>query len=158
MRVDALLDLYKAEKEHLDDPLFGEPFPRFKEWVADIREDQSTTHRTVDIKVADKLAERAVTGAGRDLKKEAAKIKVTAKGSGGPTVTKKKVTAKGSGGPTVTKKPKRKSRKMSKVDKARNIYTRFYGKKTRKEIIDKFVAQCDLTKAGAATYYQKFKS
>ena len=62
-------------------------------------------------------------------------------------VTKKKVTAR-----------KRKSRRLSKVQKAHNIFDRFYGRKSRAEIIDKFVAQCDLSPAGAATYYQRFKS
>lgn len=55
------------------------------------------------------------------------------------------------------KKAVGKKRASSKTAKAQKIFDRFYGKKTRAEIIEKFVAQCDLTANGAATYYQKMK-
>lgn len=157
MRVDALLELYKAEKEQLDDPLFGVEFPSFKEWVANIRADQEKNHRTVDTDTADKLADRVTREpkkkAPTPVKKPAAKKKAPAK----KKVVKKKAPAKKK--PATVKKTKtRKSRALSKVDKSRNIYNKFCETKTRKEIITKFVAQCNLTPAGAATYYQKFKA
>lgn len=52
---------------------------------------------------------------------------------------------------------KRKSRAKSKTEKARTIFNQFYGKKTRAEIVEKFVRRVGLTANGASTYYQKFK-
>jgi hypothetical protein len=47
----------------------------------------------------------------------------------------------------------------SKMDKARVVFTKMFGNDgiKRKDIIERFIADCDLTKAGASTYYAKLK-
>lgn len=54
--------------------------------------------------------------------------------------------------------PKRGKKPMTKKDKARKIFAKFYETKERKDIIEKFMKQLDMTKNGAATYYQQFKT
>ena len=46
----------------------------------------------------------------------------------------------------------------TKADKAREIFARMYGKPNvaRKDVINAFIAEAGLTKAGAGTYYQNF--
>lgn len=46
----------------------------------------------------------------------------------------------------------------TKADKAREIFARMYGKPNvaRKDVINVFIAEAGLTKAGAGTYYQNF--
>lgn len=69
----------------------------------------------------------------------------------------KKATAK----KTTTSKPKKGAKRMaktkSKADLARTIFKRI-GHKERKKVIAAFVEKAGLTAAGAATYYQKFKT
>ena len=47
----------------------------------------------------------------------------------------------------------------SKMDKARVVFKAMFGNDgiKRKDIIEKFIADCGLTKAGASTYYAKLK-
>lgn len=47
----------------------------------------------------------------------------------------------------------------TKVDKATKLFLRMYGKEgvRRKDIIAAFVNKCELTPAGASTYYQNIK-
>lgn len=47
--------------------------------------------------------------------------------------------------------------KQNKAAEARKIFNEHYGTKTRKDIINLFVTQANLTEKGAATYYQKYK-
>lgn len=48
---------------------------------------------------------------------------------------------------------------MTKMDKARIVFTEMYGQEgiKRKDIIARFISDCALTKAGASTYYAKIK-
>ena len=47
----------------------------------------------------------------------------------------------------------------TKVDKATKLFLRMYGKEgvKRKDIIAAFINKCELTPAGASTYYQNIK-
>jgi hypothetical protein len=47
----------------------------------------------------------------------------------------------------------------TKVDKATKLFLGMYGKEgvKRKDIIAAFIAKCELTPAGASTYYQNIK-
>ena len=47
----------------------------------------------------------------------------------------------------------------TKVDKATKVFLAMYGKEgvRRKDIIHAFISRCDLTSAGASTYYQNIK-
>ena len=48
---------------------------------------------------------------------------------------------------------------QSKMDKARTVFAEMFGKEgiQRKDLIEKFINDCELTKAGAGTYYAKLK-
>lgn len=72
------------------------------------------------------------------------------------TPRKKKSTAK-KATPKTTKGAKRMAKTKSKADLARTIFKRI-GHKERKKVIAAFVEKAGLTAAGAATYYQKFKT
>ena len=64
------------------------------------------------------------------------------------STTRKKTTKKKS------KKTNNKNKNIvSKADKARAIMKKHYGKKERKEIIEMFMKDAGLTKAGSNTYY-----
>ncbi len=164
-----------------------EDFPTFKEWKAEYVKEYNETHVTVDVEDADAHFDQIVDEADEELEALAAELsdddvppeeedEVTEEAT--PVAPKaKKPAAKKKRAParkkTVAKKapakraaPKKaplkkkavgKKRASSKTAKAQKIFDRFYGKKTRAEIIEKFVAQCDLTANGAATYYQKMK-
>lgn len=168
---EKLLEKYREEKSIViggpDERTGLETYQSFKEWKAQYVREYLETHRTVsvteaDAEIADDLKtldpeedittmneettvsteeETAATETPETLDKPAAKPRKKAAAT--KKTTAKKATAKK--GPT-------------KTDKARKIFDKFYGKKTRKEIIEKFVAQADLTPAGAATYYQKFRT
>jgi hypothetical protein len=146
-----------------------EPFPTFAEWKAEYVKEYLNTHKNVSEEEADAILAAAVEEAEAELKaimvvadeeiepkvKPAVKAKAERK-----SVAKKKTPAKKK--PATKKKVAKKSapakkKGSSKTDKAQKIFDRFYGRKTRAEIIEKFCAQCDLTANGAATYYQKFK-
>ena len=49
--------------------------------------------------------------------------------------------------------------KATKMDLAKDVFSRMYGKNDikRKDIIKAFIEDCGLTKAGAGTYYAKIK-
>lgn len=47
---------------------------------------------------------------------------------------------------------------QTKASKARAIFEKHYGKKERKDIIEMFIKEAKLTKAGAGTYYQNLKN
>ena len=48
---------------------------------------------------------------------------------------------------------------QTKMDKARAVFAELFGKEgvQRKDLIEKFINDCELTKAGAGTYYAKLK-
>jgi hypothetical protein len=49
-------------------------------------------------------------------------------------------------------------KQLTKVDKAKPVYEKMVAEgKTRKQIIETFISQVGLTKAGASTYYQNLK-
>lgn len=73
--------------------------------------------------------------------------KAAAKGKG-----KKATTKKAAAKPAAAPKPE------SKMSKARKIFEKYYGKKTRAEVIKLFISDAGCTANGAATYYQKMKS
>jgi len=62
--------------------------------------------------------------------------------------------------PVKTKEPgtKKASGGVSKTELARAIFVKMFGKKgvARKDIIEQFIKDAGLTKAGASTYYQNF--
>ena len=51
------------------------------------------------------------------------------------------------------------SENKTKVVKATEVFVAMYGKEgvRRKDIINEFINRCDLTSAGASTYYQNIK-
>lgn len=51
------------------------------------------------------------------------------------------------------------TRNTTKVDKATKLFFSMYGKEgvKRKDIIAAFITKCELTPAGASTYYQNIK-
>lgn len=51
------------------------------------------------------------------------------------------------------------SKSKSKMDKAKEVFEEMYGKEgvERKHIINEFVQRCELTNAGASTYYNTIK-
>lgn len=167
-----LLSQYKEEKAlvvgDVESRTGLEPFPTFKEWKVKYIEEYQATHRTVDVKKADEIMEAAVAEADAELEELTGKLpavevkpepkKAPAKKKAAKRAGKKSVVKKTSTKKRVAKKaPARKSRAKSKSAKAQTIFAKFYGRKTRAEIIGKFVAQVKLTPNGAATYYQKFK-
>ena len=52
----------------------------------------------------------------------------------------------------------KKTKQKSKMDVATQLFKKYYGKKTRSEIVNIFVEKADLSKAGANTYYEKIKN
>lgn len=51
------------------------------------------------------------------------------------------------------------SENESKMDRATKVFLAMYGKEDvrRKDIINAFISRCELTPAGASTYYQNIK-
>lgn len=51
------------------------------------------------------------------------------------------------------------SKNTTKMDKATKVFLAMYGKEgvRRKDIINAFINRCELTSAGASTYYQNIK-
>lgn len=66
-RAEMMLDLYRAEREHLNDPLFGEPFPDFKAWRAVYEADFRQNHITVTTEEADVIMDQIVEQAVSEL-------------------------------------------------------------------------------------------
>lgn len=58
LSVHERLDLYRQEKVHLDDELFGEPFPAFKDWDKQFVEEYNRNHITVTVEEADKIMDK----------------------------------------------------------------------------------------------------
>ena len=52
----------------------------------------------------------------------------------------------------------KKAKSKSKMDIATQLFKRYYGKKSRAEIVNIFVEKADLSKAGANTYFEKIKN
>lgn len=46
----------------------------------------------------------------------------------------------------------------SKMEITTQLFKKYYGKKSRAEIVNIFVDKANLTKAGANTYYEKIKN
>lgn len=182
-----LLNDYKAEKALViggpDERTGLEDFPSFKEWKADYVKEYNETHQTVSVEEADAMFDAAVEEAENELEAMAVEFDdesteteddemedVTAEAPAAPAevpakpkraakkkVAAKKAPAKKTAAKKAPVKKKAATRANSKAAKAQTIFTKFYGKKTRAEIIEKFIAQAGLTANGAATYYQKMK-
>ena len=154
-----LLELYREEKALIigQDPTGLEPFPSFPEWKSEYEREYNETHKTVTTKEADRLAEDAQaefdrSGLTVDLdegmsdnipnvrKRDVQLVK--------PTVSIRRHTMSDN---TTTTTP------VSKASVARAIFAEDFGRVARKDVIARFMAEAGLTKAGAATYYQKFK-
>lgn len=58
-----LLELYRMEKRDLDDPLYGPPFPSFREWKQQYVVEYRQTHITVSVDLADQMMEDVLTEA-----------------------------------------------------------------------------------------------
>ncbi len=127
-----LLELYVREKADLDDPLYGPPFPTFKEWKHEVQCDRASFIVVTTVKNALSEADEITASDFLNIKcKETDMSKVQKRG----------------------RKP------ASKVDKARKIFDRMYPNKSRAEVLKQFQSKTvGLTPAGASTYYQKFKS
>ena len=179
-----LLEQYKEEKALVigdtDERTGLEDFPSFQEWKAEYVREYNDTHETVTIDEADARADAAVDEAEAELAAvvEALQTEIEAELAAEEENTpdeenemSETETTNESTTPE-TQKPKRATRKKaplkkpvarkatrasSKTKKAQGIFDKFYGKKTRAEIIEKFIGQAELTANGAATYYQKFK-
>ena len=153
-----LLELYREEKALIigQEPTGLEPFPSFPEWKSEYEREYNETHKTVTTKEADRLAEDAQvefdrSGLTVDLdegmsdnipnvrKRDVELVK--------PTVSIRRHTM--SDNTTTTP--------VSKASVAREIFALNFGKVARKDVIALFMSEAGLTKAGAATYYQKFK-
>jgi hypothetical protein len=52
----------------------------------------------------------------------------------------------------------KKAQTKSKMDIATQLFKKYYGKKSRAEIVNIFVEKADLSKAGANSYYEKIKN
>lgn len=54
---------------------------------------------------------------------------------------------------------KTRTKTRTKMDKATKVFLAMYGKEDvkRKDIINAFINRCELTPAGASTYYQNIK-
>lgn len=152
-----------------------EPFPTFAQWKEVYTMEYNETHKTVTVEEADAEFDAAVDEADAELQAIIAELgdvedPATAKRTVTKTKRKRKVRPSAKTGKVSRAKVKRavrkvakktatkkKSRRKSKIEKAETIFNRFYGRKTRGEIIEKMVKQVELTPAGAATYYQKLK-
>lgn len=64
---NTLVDLYRAEREHLSDPLFDSPFPGFKDWAVSYETDFRSNHITVTTEEADIIMETTVAQANAEL-------------------------------------------------------------------------------------------
>jgi hypothetical protein len=77
-----------------------------------------------------------------------------------PKATKAEKPAKAK---SVTKPSVKKEKAFNKAAEARKVFNRLYpqvveGTKARKDVIAQFTSKCQLSPAGASTYYQKFKA
>lgn len=89
------------------------------------------------------------------------KSKATSKSGATKSTSTKKPGSKKSTS-TKTKTPAAAKKPVSKAAEARKVFDRLYpkvldGSKARKDVIAEFVTKANLTPAGAATYFQKFK-
>ena len=130
-----LLELYKTEKEAMDD-VFN-PFPSFAEWKQEYKNDPDHIHFTSEPNEETKVTTKST-------KKETKKS---------PKKTNTKETKK-------TTPSTKKETKVSKADIARKIYQEMMdgnNHPVRKDVIARFMSEAGLSKAGAATYHYNIK-
>lgn len=169
-----LLRQYKEEKALVigskEERTDLEPFPTFGQWKEVYTLEYNETHKTVTVEEADAEFDAAVEEADAELqaiidelgdvdnptpKKIVVRKKVT-KRKVRPSAKVEKV-SRTKVKRAIHKMTKKRAKRKSKIEKAETIFNRFYGRKTRSEIIEKLVNQIGLTQAGASTYYQKLK-
>lgn len=179
-----LLSKYKEEKNLVcqGDPLEEHRFPTFRAWKVDYVREYLETHQTVSVELADKIMEAAQTEADVELllatinSEETKMTDETTTPVAEPTepvvtdavnaaeaetsIETPKAAAKGKKATTkkAAAKPAAAPKPESKMSKARKIFEKHYGKKTRAEVIKLFINEVGCTANGAATYYQKMKS
>jgi len=155
-----LLELYRAEKEALDD--IFEPFSSFADWKADYVAEYKKTHRTVDIRVAMREADQAVEEAESEL--DQSTVGETEMTDTNVSAEQAKRDAKNArrrelraAAKTATVSPKvRAARTGTKTEAAAKIFASMYPAHPRSEIVAKFQSKAGLSAAGSSTYYQKF--
>lgn len=157
-----LLELYRAEKEALDD--IFEPFSSFADWKADYVAEYKKTHRTVDIRVAMREADQAVEEAESELDQstegetEMTDTNVDQAKRDAKNARRRELRAAAKT-VTATASPKvRAARTGTKTEAAAKIFAGMYPAHPRAEIIAKFQSKAGLSAAGSSTYYQKFLS
>lgn len=155
-----LLELYRAEKEALDD--IFEPFSSFADWKADYVAEYKKTHRTVDIRVAMREADQAVEEAESELDQstvgetEMTDTNVDQAKRDAKNARRRELRAAAK---TATVSPKvRAARTGTKTEAAAKIFASMYPDHPRSEIVAKFQSKAGLSPAGSSTYYQKFLS
>lgn len=165
------LDLYKVERDHLDDELFGTAFPSFKEWNEQYRADYRENHQTVTTEEADAMFDEIVDGAtsltaGAELSVVVALppadvVETASVTLDVPVKAKKKVRAR----PVAKAKTKRVAAKKAskparsgakKSDQAREII-KANKKLGRKEVMAILVKKVKLSEAAANTYFYKYQ-
>jgi len=127
-----------------------EPFDSYKIWKAKYTAEYNETHVTVDVKEADKMMDALVDEAvaeltGVDFREDP---KEYAEAQPKPILVTHVV-----GRASRQKKKK----KTTKAFMAQAIFNEMAGK-SRQEVIAQFISQAGMTKAGASTYFQRFKS
>lgn len=140
-----------------------EHFPTYKEWRDQYVVEYNETHETVTTKEADERMDKIVEDEFEFLdqqdnsaskgKSNRSSVKKSGKKVKQATAMLKRSVKTGTKERTVVKT----KRDNSKLAKAQNIFSADFGKKTRAEIIGKFIDDVGLTANGAATYYQKMK-
>lgn len=181
------LELYRQEKVHLSDELFGPEFPDFKEWDNEFKVNYRMNHITVTTEEADAMMNQIVDSAGLvatggdvgvatgvvlNANTDAlppASVVVSGDATVVAPVAKKKAKvakkavaktkAKSVKAKTAAKRPaaKAKSTAPKKSDIAREIIKE-NRKAERKEVIPLLMKKAKLSEAAANTYYYKYKA
>jgi len=138
-----LLALYKIEKEQMDFP--SDPFPSFQDWRASYKVEWLETHSTsklVDAETAVKLSEEEMEN---DQKQQQAKPE--------KKVTVRKIKS--------TPKVKVKKEKVpTKAERALKVYQEMMvngNHPARKEVVQRFMNELNMSVAGASTYQYNIK-
>lgn len=149
LSVQERLELYREERKHLDDPLFGPPFPTFGEWNKEYEADHKLNHVTVSVEEADEIMDAIVEQADTELQAPTIEI---------PQVPPNVVVADVALPIVGTQEPAivpAKGKKVKKSDVARHIIKQNAGK-PRAEVLPLLEA-AGLTARAANTYFYKYK-
>lgn len=164
LSAQARLELYKAEREHLGDELFGgENFPVFADWNRAYIIDFKTNHVTVTTKEADEIMDKVVEEAELELAGAVVESHQDAiKGLGAEATPgdQKNATAVALDKPRPIVRAARakgpaKSGKVKKSDIARKVIAE-NKERGREEMLNLLMAKAKLTRQAANTYLYKY--